>query len=165
VRTQLARIVGVAALGAALVLVPTAAGASVPATKNGCKYLKASEVTTVLGTPVKKGKPPVGPPTVQVCGYKVTGQAGQSVHLWVQHDGASATVFKEAKQLSASDVEPVTGLGPKAFYIGGGLNTAYVLQGGTLVYVQYVAFGEGAPDAATVKDDVTQLTKTVLGRI
>jgi hypothetical protein len=162
VRTHLMRTLAVVALGAVTALVPVAAGASLAATKNGCKYLKASEVTGVLGVPVKKTKAPAAPPTAAVCGYKVT--VGQSVNLWVQGGAGGAAGFSTAKEAFAADVEPVTGLGSKAFYVGNNLNTAYVLKGSTLIYVQYVAFGEG-PDAATVKDDVTRLTKIVRRRV
>lgn len=162
-RAHLARFLPVAVLGAVLVLAPTGAGASVAASKNGCKYLKGSEVTEVLGTAVKKAKSPVAPPSTEVCGYKVTAEAGQSVNLWVQGGAAGAAGYAGAKRAFKDDVEPVSGLGRKAFYVGGGLNTAYMLSGDTLVYVQYVAIG--GPDDATVKDDVTQLAKIVLGRI
>jgi hypothetical protein len=62
-----------------------------------------------------------------------------------------------------SDVEKVSGFGKKAFYVGGGLNTLYVLKGDTLVYVQYVALD--LDDQAVFKDAVTQMMKIVLQRI
>jgi hypothetical protein len=155
------RSLAVVGLGIVTALVPAAAGASVAAAKNGCKYLKVSEVSAVLGVPITKTKPPLAPSSVKVCGYKVTDD--QTVNLWVQSGAGGTAGFSAAKQTFAADIEPVTGLGSKAFYVGNNLNTVYLLKGDTLVYVQYVTFG--GPDAATVKDAVTKLAKTVRGRV
>jgi pantoate kinase len=161
-RSHLTKILVISALAAATALVPASASASVAETKNGCKYLKASEAKTALGVAVtKSSRQPPGPPDVLVCGYKLAA-AGGSVNLWVQKGSTASAGFDAAKRAFSSDVEAITGFGKKAFYVAGGLNTLYVLKGGTLIYVQIVRIPD--PDPATTKTQVTALAKIVLGR-
>jgi hypothetical protein len=161
-RSHLTKILVIGALAVATALVPASAGASVAETKNGCKYLKASDVNTALGVTVTKSAKPPGPPTVAVCGYKLPPPGG-SVNLWVQKGSLASTGFDQAKRAFSHDVEAITGFGSKAFYVTGGLNTLYVLKSGTLIYVQVVRFPD--TDPATTKTQVTALAKIVLGRI
>jgi len=163
VRSHLTKILVIGVLAAVAAVVPVSAGASVAATKNGCKYLKASEVKTALGVAATKGRKPAGPPAVAVCGYDLPGTTG-SVNLWVEKDGSVASAgFDAAKKAFSSDVEAVSGFGKKAFFVSGGLNTLYVLKGSTLVYVQIVRIPD--PDPASTKTQVAALTKIVVGRI
>jgi hypothetical protein len=151
----------------ALIALGASAGASVATKTNGCKVLKASDVTRVTGLPAKKAtQQPPAPSSFSVCGYSLTdpGQV-RSVNIWVQpNDGTIAKIgFTTAKKAFADKVEPVSGFGKNAFFVGGGLNTLYVLKGDTLLYVQYVAFGD--PDAAGIKTKIEQLTKAALARV
>ena len=161
-RSHLTKILVVGVLAALAAFVPGSAGASVAETKNGCKYLKASDVKTAIGVVATKSKKPVGPPTVFVCGYKLAA-AGGSVNLWVQKGSSASAGFDAAKRAFAADVEAITGFGKKAFYVSGGLNTLYVLKGGTLIYVQIVRLPD--PDPATTKTQVTALAKIVVARV
>jgi hypothetical protein len=149
------------AVAATLLVAP--AGATAPAAKNGCKYLKISEVNKITGLTFAKGETPPGPPAAAVCGYAVVGDQAKSVNVWVQPKPQTALAFKTAKEAFAESAEPVTGLGKKAFYAGGGINTAYVLNGGTLVFVQYIS--PGNPDDAAIKDAVVKMTKVVNRRV
>lgn len=153
----------VAVLGAALALVPAAAGASVGAASSSCKYLKPSEVARAIGTKVKKGPGPTGPADAQVCSYVPSHSTlPSSVNVWVQSDSVASIGFSTAKTAFKANIEVTHALGGKSFYVGGGINTAYVLKGNTLVYVQYVNLGG---DAAKIKTAVIKLTKLVLHRI
>ena len=146
-------------------VVPAAfAEASVPAAKKGCKYLKVSEVTRITGKEFKKGKPPSAPGPIAVCGYEAVGEVGTGVYLWVDKTDIADDGFKGAEAAFDKDGVEVDGFGKHALYIGDGLNTLYVLRGGTLVYVQYVTFG-GDSDPATVRDAVEKITKIVLRRV
>jgi len=138
------------------------AGATAPAAKNGCKYLKPAEVNRITGLTFVKGKTPPAPASSAVCSYAVAGDPSTEVTLWVQPGSYGAAGFKAAKKAFAANTEPVSGLGSKAFYAGD-VHTVYVLKGGTLVYVQYLALGN--PDAAALKDATVQLTKVVNGRV
>lgn len=159
---QLVKIAAVAGLGAALALAPAAAGASVVAANSNCKYLKASEVARAIGTPVKKGPNPPGPSSTHVCSY-VPKQSPlpQAVNVWVQSGGASSIGFSTAKTAFKANLEATHSLGGKSFYVSGGINTAYVLKGNTLVYVQYVNLNG---DPAKIKAAVIKLTKLVVRR-
>ena len=144
-----------------LLAIAAPAGATTARTKSGCSLLKKSDVEKVLAEQVKKGAKPPAPPATLVCGYDVLGGVGRSVNVWVQRDGGDFA-YKTAKTTFKDDVEKVSGFGKKSFYVGGGLNTLYVLKGDTLVYVQYVALD--VDDAAAIKDAVTRLTKIVVKR-
>lgn len=159
-----ARVAWVAALVAAALLATVApASASVAAAKNGCKLLKRFEVANVLDAKIAKAAKPTAPPETRVCGYTVVGALGRSVNLWVDEGSAATAGFSTAKQVFGKDVEKVSGFGKKAFYVGGGLNTLYVLKGDSLVYVQYVALD--LDDQDVFKDAVSQMMKIVLQRI
>jgi hypothetical protein len=163
VNRQLVKVLAVAVVGAVLVVVPSAAGASVAAANSSCKFLKASEVARAIGTKVKKGPNPPGPSTTQVCSYIPRHSTlPSSVNVWVQSGDASAIGFSTAKTAFKANIESTHSLGSKSFYVGGGINTAYVLKGNTLVYVQYVNL-QG--DAAKIKTAVIKLTKLVLHRV
>lgn len=141
----------------------TASGATAPGAKNGCKYLKVSEVNRITGLTFVKGEQPPAPPTVAACGYVVTDDPTTAVNVWAQPKPQTALAFKTAKKAFADSAEPVTGLGKKAFYAGEGVNTVYVLKGSTLVYVQYVALGNS--DTAGIKDATVEMTKLVTSRV
>jgi len=143
-------------------LLVTPAGATAPAAKNGCKYLKLSEVNRITGLTFAKGEAPPSPPSVAVCGYAVAGDPSTTVNLWVQPGSSGARGFKVAKKAFAPDTESVTGLGSKAFYATG-VRTVYVLKGGSLMYVQYSS--PTNPDDAALKDAAVELTKVVSGRV
>ena len=152
------------AVGAALV---APAGATVAAKPNACKVLKASEVTRVTGFPAQKAADQQqGPPGSGICGYSLDDPSspGRSVSVLVQKaDPRELKIgYKTAKTTFAESVEPVSGFGKNAFYAGGGLNTLYVLKGGTLFYVQYIVLAD--TDAAAIKDDVVQMAKIVQPR-
>lgn len=148
---------------AAVALLTVPAGATAPGAKNGCKYLKVSEVNRITGRTFVKGENPPAPPTVAACGYAVTDDPTTQVNVWVQPKPQTALAFTTAKKAFADSAEPVSGLGKKAFYAGEGVNTVYVLKGSTLVYVQYLALGNS--DAAGVKDATVAMTKLVTGRL
>lgn len=150
-------------LVAVLVSLAVPAGASSKAAKSGCKYLKVSEVNSITGLVFTKGPKTSAPPSSAVCGYAATDDPSVSVNLWVQRDSQVAAGFKAAKKAFAADVESATELGKKAIYVGGGINTAYVLQGKTLVYVQYVSLG--SDDTVGIRDAVVEMTKVVLDRL
>lgn len=160
---HLVKVLAVVTLGASLGLVPAAAGASVAGANSNCKYLKASEVAHAIGTKVKKGPNPPGPSTTQVCSYIPRHSTlPSSVNVWVQSGDASSIGFSTAKTAFKDNIESTHSLGSKSFYVGGGINTAYVLKGSTLVYVQYVNL---RGDAAKIKAAVIKLTKLVLHRV
>jgi hypothetical protein len=146
----------------AVTLLVAPAGATAPAAKNGCKYLKLSEVNRITGLTFAKGEAPPSPPSVAVCGYAVAGDPSTAVNLWVQPGSTGALGFKAAKKAFAADTQAVSGLGSKAFYAGG-VHTVYVLKGGTLVYLQYLSANN--PDDAALKDATVKLTKVVSGRV
>ena len=156
---QLVKVLAVAVLGAGLAF--ASAAASVAAANPNCKYLKASEVALAIGTKVKKG--PSGPSGAQVCAFVPKhSQLPAAVNVWVQSDSAASIGFSTAKTAFKANIESTRSLGRKSFYVGGGLNTAYVLKGNTLVYVQYVNLGG---DPAVIKTAVVKLTKLVLHRV
>lgn len=146
-----------------LILLAAPAGATAPAAKSGCKYLKLSEVNRITARTFAKGEPPPAPSSAAVCGYTVPDDPTTSVNLWVQAGPYGAAGFKASKEAFAANVEAVSGLGKKAFYAGGGVNTVYVLKGSTLIYVQYLSFGNA--DTAGVKAAAVEMTKVVTGRI
>lgn len=139
------------------------ASASTRAAGSACSLLRKVEVEKVIRVDVEKGAKPVAPPDVRVCAYDVVGDPGRSVHLWVQTGDDAKPGFAMAKAVFEDDVERVSGFGKRAFYVGGGLNTLYVLKGSTLLYVQYVAPDSGAP--TEVKRAVAAMTKIVLRRL
>lgn len=139
------------------------AHASVHGSKNGCGLLKKADVEEAIGKDVKKAPKPAGPPEAKVCGYKVVGETGQAVNLWVEEGSSAAFSFKQAKQVFEENVEKVSGFGKKAFYVSGGLNTLYVLRGDTLAYVQYLWFG--AVDDDEVQAAAADMMKAVLERV
>jgi hypothetical protein len=154
----------VAALAVAftVALLGAPAGATAPAAKNGCKYLKLAEVNRITGLTFVKGEAPPAPASSAVCGYAVAGDPSTAVNLWVQPGSSGAAGFKAAKKAFAANAETVSGLGSKAFYAGD-VHTVYVLKGGTLAYLQYLA--QGNPDEAALKDATVKLTKVVNGRV
>jgi len=160
------RRVVVVALVVAVAAVSTGpAGASVTAKLDGCKVLKASEVTRITGfaattTPVgTRSKGEAG------CSYALDDLAPHSVLLVVQKNGGqnSKIAYRTTKAAFKDQIEPVSGFGQNAFYAGGGIDTLYVLKGGTYVSVQYTALGDA--DQARIKDDVVAMTKIALSRV
>ena len=160
------RWVVVVALVVAVAAVSTGpAGASVTAKLDGCKVLKASEVTRITGfaattTPVgTRSKGEAG------CSYALDDLAPHSVLLVVQKNGGqnSKIAYRTTKAAFKDQIEPVSGFGKNAFYAGGGLNTLYVLKGGTLFYVQYIVLAD--TDAAGIKDDVVAMAKIAQPRV
>ncbi|MFO7590080.1 MAG: hypothetical protein R6X23_04175 [Acidimicrobiia bacterium] len=149
-------------LAAVLALFASPVGATVAGAKNGCKYLKVGEVNEITGLTFVKGAKPPGPAVIAACGYTLPDDPTTSVNVWVQRGSSAATGFTTAKEAFAADAETVSGLGKKAFYAGG-VSTVYVLKGKTLVYVQYVSFGN--VDEAAVKDAAVDLTSAVIERI
>ena len=162
-RRRLAKPLVVAALGVGLSLVPAVLGVSIAAARSRCKYLKVSEVAAILDTPVKKGPNPAGPSNTQTCSFVPKDLAlPSSVNAWVDTGTEGKIAFSVAKDAFKASLESSPDFGSKSFYVGGGLNTEYVLKGSTLVYVQYVDLG-GDPDV--IKSAVFDLTKLVLGRV
>ncbi|MCJ7436664.1 MAG: hypothetical protein MUP97_02740 [Acidimicrobiia bacterium] len=164
------RLLVVAALVAAVALAAGIgpASASVAAKPNACKALKASEVARVTGFPAKKlVEQQQGPPGAGICGYALEDASSpvRNVSVLVQRGDSqeSKIGYRTAKGVFKDQIEPVSGLGRNAFYAGGGINTAYVLKGDTLLTVQYVALGE--TDQAGIKDDVVAMTKIALPRV
>jgi hypothetical protein len=162
VQRHVTRFFAIAVIGAVLTLVPDAAGASAAANSN-CKYLKASEVSRAIGTKVKKGPKPPGPASAQGCGYiPKASTLRQAVNVWVVKDSSAAIAFSVAKSTFKTSITAKGFLGKKSFFVGGNLNTAYVLKGSTLVFLQWVDL-QG--DAATIKAAVIKLTKLVVRRV
>jgi hypothetical protein len=144
------------------------AGATLAVKKpNACKVVKASEVSQVTGfTATKSPTQQQGPPGASICGYTLADTSVRNVSVFVQ-PGVGVAEYKTAKRQltssSASPVESVTGFGKRSFYAGGGLNALYVLDGDTLFYVQYVAFG--TDDPATIRANIEAMTRIGLARI
>ena len=157
------------AVGALLVACLAPVGASVAAKPNACKVLKAAEVTRVTGFPATKAtRQQQGPSDAGICGYTLTDPNSpvRTVSVFVQRSGEQRVTkigYRTAKATFKEQLEPVSGFGKSAFYAGGGLNTLYVLEGDTLLYVQYVAFGDDDP--AGIKADVEDMTKIALARV
>jgi hypothetical protein len=143
-------------------------GATVAAKPNACKVLKASEVTRVIGFPATRlVDQQQGPPGSGICGYSLDDPSTptRNVSVLVQKGNSQDTKigYRTAKAAFKDQIEPVSGFGKNAFYAGGGVNTLYVLKGGTLLYVQYVVLGDD--DEARIKADVVAMTKIAVPRV
>ena len=143
-------------------------GATVAAKPNACKALKAPEVSRVTGFPATKAAAQQqGPPGSGICAYSLDDPStpGRSVSVAVlQGDSQELKIgYRTAKTAFKDVAEPVSGFGKNAFYAGGGVNTLYVLEGGTLLYVQYVVLGDD--DEARIKADVVAMTKIAVPRV
>jgi hypothetical protein len=159
-RHRLAKPFAVAVLGASLSIVPAVVGISVAAARSRCKVLKASEVAAILDTPVKPGRPPVAPAGTHPCSFVPKDSSLHvSVNVWVDAQSGGRTAFSIAKDTFKADIEPSPELGKKSFYVGNGLNTAYVLRGDTLIYLQYIDFNG---DPTDIKSKVLDLMKVAL---
>ena len=160
------RLVVVVALVVAVAAVSTGpAGAAVTAKLDGCKVLKAAEVTRITGFTAKKLALGGGSQGAGGCAYALDDLAPHTVTLIVQKNGGedSKIAYRTGKTVFKDQIEPVSGLGRSAFYAGGGIDTLYVLKGGTYVSVQYTALGDA--DQARIKDDVVAMTKIALSRV
>ena len=128
----------------AQLVVPPAApavGEHVRAAKKGCKYLQALRRSSASRARTsRRAKAPTAPGPVAVCGYEATrrGRHRRSTSGSTRHDIAERSFEERRRQPSTRTVSAVDGFGKNALYVGGGLNTLYVLRGDTLVYVQYV---------------------------
>jgi hypothetical protein len=158
------RLLVVAALAAAAVGAGPVS-ASVAAKPDGCKVLKASEVTRITGFTAKKIALGGGSQGAGGCAYALDDLAPHTVTLIVQKNGGedSKIAYRTAKTVFKDQIEPVSGLGRSAFYAGGGIDTLYVLKGGTYVSVQYTALGDA--DQARIKADVVAMTRIALSRV
>jgi len=140
-----------------------AAFASPASAAKACRYLKSAEIRRVVGVAtVTKAVSPGAPSGVTRCDFDVGTADDASVHVWVQRDEDADDGFAAAKEVFAGEVEPVPGLGKRAFYVGDGFNVFYVLRAGTLAYVQYTTPSD---DDAVTRATVEDLAKIVLARI
>ena len=135
----------------------TAAGAAAPP----CDVLRRTEVERAIGHRVKGADPPSG--VGGACSFTVKGASGDTVNVWVLEGDDARIGFEVGKELGGDDAVPVPKLGDDAVYIGEPLNTAYVLDDDTLVYLQYYVFsGDDTPKQ--VKRAVVALTERALDR-
>jgi hypothetical protein len=146
--------------------VATPASAIAKATPNACKVLKASEVTHATGfTATKAKQQPAAPSGAGICAYTLSDTAASTVSVFVQLDAGRVAKrgYASAKQQFADTLEPVAGFGKQAFYVGGGLDTLYVLKGDSFLFVQYAATGVDDPTA--IKPIVETMTKKAAARV
>jgi hypothetical protein len=149
----------VALASVAVVTVVVAPPAS--AGETTCDVLKRGEVQRAIGHKVKSADPPSG--VGGACSFTVKGAPGDMVNVWVLEGDEAETGFDVGKQLGGDDAVDVPKLGDDAVYLGEPLNTAYVLDDGTLVYLQYYVFsGDDSPKQ--IKRAVVTLTERALER-
>jgi hypothetical protein len=133
-----------------------------PSAAASCEVLKRREVEKAIGRKVKIG--PAADGVGGECSFSVRGAPLDVVKVWVLEGDDATTGYKVGAQLASDDATHPRGIGDKAVYTGEPFNTLYVLDGETLVYVQYyLVSGDDSP--AKVRRAVVQMTKKVLKRV
>ena len=146
----------VAIAAAALSLIVTSSGmSSAGAGANRCDVLTRREVQRAIGHPVTVAEAPSG--VGGRCSFVVKGAPTDMVNVWVLDGDDAEAGFEVGKQIGGEDAVRVPKLGRDSVYIGDPLNTAYVLEDGTLVYLQYYVFS-GDDSAKDIKRAVVTLT-------
>lgn len=146
-----------AALASAIVL----SSAGLAHAADGCSVLRRSAVERAVGAKVKPGDAPTG--VGGECSFTVKGHPADVVNVWVLEGDEAESGFRNGEEIGGDDAVPVPKLGEDAFYIGDPFNTAYVLEDGTLVYLQYYVFsGDATPKE--IKRAVVSLTGQALTR-
>jgi len=126
-----------------------------------CDVLTRREVQRAIGHRVEPGDPPMG--VGGRCSFSVRGAPTDLVSVWVLEGDDAQTGFEVGKKLGGEDAVAVPKLGEDAVYLGDPLNTAYVLDDGTLVYLQYYVLS-GDDSAQDIKRAVVSLTGKALDR-
>jgi len=133
---------------------------SAPAAEK-CDVLRKGEVEKAIDAKVK-----VGPPADGIggkCSFIVREHPADVVKVWVLEGDDAKTGFDVGTQLAGKHSK-VRGFGDKAVYTGDPFSTLYVLDGDTLVYLQYYEFS-GSDSPAKIRRAVFQMTRKVLKRV
>jgi hypothetical protein len=151
-----------AASTTAFALVAASIGASTAgAGGTTCDVLKQGEVERAIDHDVTPADPPQG--IGGTCSFTVDGAPADAVNVWVLDGEDAETALKVGKELGGKDAVDVPKLGEDAIYLDDPLNTAYVLDDETLVYLQYYVFSSD-DTPKEVKKAVVAMTKKALRR-
>lgn len=134
--------------------------------KEGCELVTAEDAEEILGEPVQQGEGGTPGLEVATCIWEVQRETSSKLLLFQVFEGEQ--FYGEDAFKDGEGFERVDGVGDRAFFYDLAGPALQVLDGDTMVTISVTIFdfGDEQPlDEAAVKQQMTDLAKTVLSRL
>lgn len=164
-RSQLLAAVLLVVLVLAALAAPAVAGRSAPETPESCGLLRVREIERALGQRSGRGVAGYGP---GLCQWRLRASGSRpagTLAAYVARGTVARPSYALAAEVHAAELQPLAGLGRKAFFAPS-LGTVWVLvDPSTVLFVQGAFPPDATPDDAALRDALVALAGVARARV